>query len=95
MTSETTPVTLDYDNIEIRRVRRKTKAIINALGIQAKGTATCNRTDKYSEEIGESIAIARALVSLGIQLEKDWILRATPLQDWKKTHPKKELPRLP
>ena len=52
-----------------RQAGRITTVTVTKDGFTGLGRATCSKTDVYSAEIGEQIALGRALIDLGLAVE--------------------------
>jgi hypothetical protein len=84
------------DTVVFEVRRRTTKVTISMADLGTfVGKATCNKSDKFSEAVGQNIALHRAMKKLSEAGEKYWISRATSVEDWRKHHPHKSLPALP
>lgn len=88
----------NYDDgvtVGLSRIGPKTIVTLGVEEVTATGVATCNPIDKYSEEVGQSIATARAIKNLGETLEELWVSRAVTKQDWEKKHKRnKDVPKV-
>lgn len=72
----------------VMRKGNVTFAAVDSNGTIGIGMATCMHSDKFSEEIGAGIAIARALKSIADAEEKVWLDRSITKKEWNKKHGK-------
>lgn len=62
---------------------RETIVTVACNDFASSGTAKCNPSDKFSRDIGYSIAFSRALRTLSQEMETTWISRAISYKNWK------------
>lgn len=82
------PVTIKQENLNlsvmVSYVDRITIAAISSPGTGiTMGMAVCLPEDKFSKEIGRSMAIGRALAAMGNGLVDDWKALSVTEEEWK------------